>query len=686
MTRLPLPSSTKKPKDTERDAEAQFEFSSREVKPAALLLQDLLRAHSIFLLHHDSSLSSLFLRIKRTKFTSTLSRYWDLYLSTWNVLMHGNPVRDVFGGARIAASGELGIGVGEEERGSGEREVLEGLNGRIDGLVDLVVSKFGDCDPEDIDKAGENKKQHQALSQEQWLGTGREPGAEDGAIFLGVGALSRKSVRDITYWMEDMYRWGENAYGVVESPKSLRLASTALKTGSRRKSNPPAMPIPPSLFDRNRGSKPSGNTPSQGTAGAGRGARAEGEEEAGGLEKYMDYLKLGYGKYWSLGGESASRETSPARVDDSTPVRSSSESRTSKGDDTAGRFLIGLTSTVQDDWIEDPKERRYLVQHEDLNARTIVRTLSVELEKPVSDRPEQMFTRVFGSHDNDISSQGRPSRRGSFDSQDRNKTERLRVVVYVAKPFVFTFLFEVRTESLAFEGLYRSLHHQLAPLRKPLARTATYRPDRPDAGQSTAAIYDLVWDPKALTVHSTIPNIPDPSDLFNIHEQPFWSRVEALNTHMQILNLWKATRPSITELERTCKTSRGWWIVWSRILKRKGDDSSSSLTVTEPERWGSMMGESSSKSSSSQNPAAESDETLPSSMSRMSETLRGSEDEVSNEIFLIRKASDHAAHGRSVSLAGTPSGAGWADGASRLAQGIGVDTRKYIEGLLSHNR
>ena len=119
------------------------EYSSREVKPAALLLRDLVRAHSIFLLHHTSSLSALFVQTKRSKFLSILGHYWDLFLSSWNVLLHGNPANDLYGGIKIAACGELGVGVGEEERGSGEREVLEGFVGRVDGLVDLVVSKFG---------------------------------------------------------------------------------------------------------------------------------------------------------------------------------------------------------------------------------------------------------------------------------------------------------------------------------------------------------------------------------------------------------------------------------------------------------------------------------------------------------------------------------------------------------------
>ena len=46
--------------------------------------------------------------------------------------MHGNPATSLYGGIKVAACGELGMGVGEEERGSGEREVLEGFVGRIE--------------------------------------------------------------------------------------------------------------------------------------------------------------------------------------------------------------------------------------------------------------------------------------------------------------------------------------------------------------------------------------------------------------------------------------------------------------------------------------------------------------------------------------------------------------------------
>lgn len=660
-----------------------------------MLLQNLLRAHSNFLLHHDSSLSSLFLRIQRTRFISTLGRYWDLFLSTWSVLLSGNPVRDVYGGIKIAASGELGIGVGEEDRGSGEREVLEGLVGRIDGLVDLVVSKFGESEPDDFHKSGENKKdagQHQI--PQPWLGTGKEPGAEDGAIFLGKGALSRKSVRDITQWMEDIFCWGENAYGVLESPKASRRAITASNVEGRRKNSMPTPEVPPSLFAPRRGLRTTGNTPTRRnqSPASQQSAGKEGEEGKG-HDNYMDYLKLGYGKYWSLGGESSSPSSSKS---DSVHRHSEPESpdeRPPKGDDTIGHFLVGHTGQLVEGWVEDPEER-FALEHESDNGRTMVRTLTVELESEATAESESVLTKVLGSQDTELSSFGpQAGRRASFDNQDRNKTERLRVAVYVARPFIFTFLFKVRTESLAFEGMYRSLHHQIGPLRKLLSRSTAYRPDRPDMGKTAAAIYDLVWDPKAITVHSTIPNIPDSADLYNSYDQACWSRIEALNTHMQILNLWKATRAHPSELERTCKTSRGWWIVWNRIMERSTEDAGSSSSTMRPrlsssslqreDSGGDIVGDGSGLA------ATESNTSLPSSAySRISSTVTGPRDEfVSKEIFLVRKASDHAGgHTRSVSLSASASGAGWADGASRLAQGIGVDTRRYIEGLLSLNR
>ena len=647
-----------------------MEYSSREVKPAALLLQDLLRAHATFLLHHDSSLSALFVRIKRTKFANVLGRYWDLFLSTWNVLLHGNPICNIFDGIKIAASGELGVGVGEEDRGSGEREVLEGLVGRVEGLVDLVVSKFGSYDPEAVTSS----------QAEHWLGTGNEPGAEDGAIFLGVGAVSKNSLRNITHWVEDLYSWGENAYGVIDSPTSTRQAKRVKRAKPSSQSKPAAslpggVPVPvPAAGDDQGQNEPQGpdNSTTKNRTPATQTPVPVDDTEAGGIDKYMDYLKLGYGKYWSLGSGGSSDESKST----SQPSQSVKESkapadrRPSMVDDTAGHFLIGLTGEVEEDEYEDLEESRFhdSLDESEYNSRTMLRTVTVELESVGLNRRDSQKVQALGSQETEVAEHDGDHGEipetitASFQSQDSNKTKKLRVVVYVNKPFIFTFLFQLRTDSLAWDGLYRSLHHQLSPLRKPLGNSTAYRPERPDQGATAAQIYDLIWDAKALTLHSTIPNIPDPGTIQN-GEPTAWPRVEALNTHMQILNVYIATRADVLELERTCKTSRGWWVVWSRIIEREQGASTSSHEQDEQ-----------------QSPGLEDEEDD----SNEEETTKSTHQDhtISKEIFLLRKASDHGgSHVRAVSLGG-----GWADGASRLAQGIGVDTRRYIEGLLSLNR
>lgn len=667
LTRLQVAST--KPKDAETSSENNVEYSSREVEPAALVLQDLLRAHAIFLLHHDSSLSALFVRCKRPKFTSIMGRYWDLFLSTWNVLLHGNPIRNVMGGIIVAASGELGFGVGEEDRGSGEREVLEGLVGRVEGLVDVVVSKFGSCDPDDA-----------ASTTAPWLGIGNEPDTDDGAIFLGVGALSRKSVRDITFWMEDLYTWGENAYGVLESPTATRQRTRPKRTPNshtRRSSaaasrtslntsilgrdaepnaKPPSAGIPRALTDP--AERVNSQSPKTGTNG---NVSPNTDESAGGMEKYMDYLKLGYGKYWTIGGESAASQPSglesTAKEDDAKDiVRPVPERRISRSDDSAGYFLIGLMDDVEDDSVEDPVERRFadIAEQEPENSRTMLRTVTVELEKEGRDQPATEFTKILGSHDRELSISRSIRSRGNFDSQDSNKAKKMRVVVYVNKPFILTFIFALRTDSLAFNGLYRSLHHQLAPLRKTLSLSTTYRPDKPDAGSITGEIYNLIWDPKELTVHCTIPNIPDPV-MVQKGDQTVWSRTDALNTHIQLLNIFTSSRLDVTELERTCKTSRGWWIVWSNIVERQSREARSD--------------------SDPQVNTEDDDSRRRGSDSSSDDHSTITQDYVTaKEIFLIRKASDHGGgHVRSASI--SSSGAGWPDGAS-----------KYIEGLLRHNR
>ncbi|RSL92630.1 hypothetical protein CEP52_013706 [Fusarium oligoseptatum] len=660
LTKLPLPPrlATK----NSEPAEERYEYSSREMKPANLLLRDLLRAHSTFLMHHDSSLSALFVRTKRTKFVTVLSRYWDLFLSTWNVAMHGNPARDIFGGINVAASGELGVGVGEEDRGSGEREVLEGLVGRIEGLVDLVVSKFGDYNPDSPPPDAPNG------DPEQWLGTGQEPSSEDGAIFLGTGALSRKSLRDVTQWMEDLYTWGDHTYGVIESPTSVRRAK---RRRASRAIAQQAASTQPASTEAGEPSKAATEAEAEPVASddASKDQPPARETEDGKLDKNGHTPGESSAKEPPDAGTTP-QESKPVQEDTSKSTRPNLAGRTPSYE-AAGHYLIGLKGEIDDEYSDADSHSSDDAGTAEHNSRTVLRTVNVELESEALGRPEATIVRDFEHPASALTqSQVVGNMVPGYDSHDLNKAKKLRVVVYVNRPFMFAFLFNLRTDSLAMDALYRSLHYQLAPLRKPLLASTRYRPERPGAdvgsgssggGNAGNSIYDLIWDPHSLTVHSSIPNIPDTY----IDPKP-WSRPDALNTHLHLLNLYAATRARATALERTEKSSRGWWIVWTRLLDRQEDPSAASTNLSTIHEAGADVVET--------DPDQAADHRDNSSDGSDSQEPRTPE--VAKEIFLIRRASDHVGFRTDASTGG-------GDGAGRLAQGIGVDTRRYVEELLS---
>ncbi|TVY43565.1 Vacuolar fusion protein-like protein [Lachnellula occidentalis] len=708
------------------------EYSSREVKPAILLLGDLLRAHSTFLLHHASSMSALFVRTRRSKFIGILGRYWDTYLATWNVLLHGNPANSLYGGIKIAACGELGVGVGEEERGSGEREVLEGFVGRIDGLVDIIVSRFGDAAEGDVAQTETKKKDAGQQPTNPWLGSGNDPAAEDGAIFLGTGALSRKSLRDVSHWMEDLYRWGLYAYGVVDNPTSNRRAKTrAPKREESAKENEMATVPPMPIVDVVKSHDKSKRKPQ-----LHRGASSHNDTDSDSSKgAFVRYLKLGYGTHWSFGGTTSKVGSQPESPGSQTETRtgrsptpaidSTLNKRARKASpggqptisnasppksDSSGHYLIGLMGAIEDehDDKEESTEDYPVDSPEGENSRLVLRTLTLESEREEDARAKGEISIDLGSTGNEnvsskhTSSEHTATSSTSFETQDRNKAKKLRVVVYVYKPFIFVLLFELRADALAFPGLYRSFHHQLGPLIKPLLNSTTFRPSKPNMtvtatnNKAEPPIYDLVWDPRRVTINSTIPNIPDP-----LHVQssspvsPPWSRMEALNTHMQILNTYTSTTKERIEMERTCKTSRGWWVVWTRIPEPPQEHARFSGPVKDP----GIITEDSTASSIYRDTGA--------GRSRGQSTFAASslvsgpahpyldiasslEDHLpkDKEIFLIRRASDHPSQSgsRFVSGSSTAGESGWGSGPARLAQGIGVDTKSYIEGLLNLNR
>jgi hypothetical protein len=360
LTQLPASTATKGVYTTE--------YSSREVSPPALLIQQLVRAHRVFTLHHGWPLHQLFEKHGRTKFCSIMTTYWSRFCQTWDVLLHGSPAVDMFNGLKLAAGGELGMGVGEEEWGSSERDVLEDFARRTEGLVDVIVSRFGEASPLQQPKAKAKAKANanasfskvrfDALAEnenEPWIGCRGNVAARDGVVFSGVGGLSRASLRDVAHWTETIYHYGDHAYGIRDNPTADRRkrrrrnpngptpTATATATHTCQPDAAPAKPadqdkshphdsgtgepprIPPPIVKAvesslDKASKAVDNA--EGSSGPEPAPAAKQETgnmlaSLGDTETWVKYMTLGYGTAW--GGRKQIAEE-PTTAPDSAPA------------------------------------------------------------------------------------------------------------------------------------------------------------------------------------------------------------------------------------------------------------------------------------------------------------------------------------------------------------------------------
>lgn len=332
--------------------------------PPQLFIQQLRRAHSIFLLLHDFSLGDLYSRVGRASFCLFLERFWEKYAWNWELLLTGNPIVEIYNGIKLAAGGELGIGVGEEEWGSGEREVLEDFVSRTDGLVDLVVSRFG----EPSEQAGDSPSSPKATGEAQWLGLDTDPRPADGIIFSGLGAVSRPSLSHISHWMEWIYRYGDAAYGIGREPNSLRRRKPRKHRGRQLDTEAGAQPSTP-----DRGHTPGiprplvmaapqaapqvqqkdSQEPGNGSQSPSGGQKVE--QSGFGTETVMKYLTLGYGSSWGFSNKSPSPSPaggSPPATSASTPGKKPSDTAQAPGsqpggqqsgtqNNRLGRFILG---------------------------------------------------------------------------------------------------------------------------------------------------------------------------------------------------------------------------------------------------------------------------------------------------------------------------------------------------------
>ncbi|KAF2740647.1 hypothetical protein EJ04DRAFT_454895 [Polyplosphaeria fusca] len=701
LTKLPVASTSRNGSATSANNAPAVDYSSREVSPPMLLIQQLIRAHAIFLLHHGGSLDDLFRRLRRQQFCNTLERYWNQYASRWDVMLHGSPAVDVYNGMKLAAGGELGIGVGEEEWGSGEREVLEDFVRKTNGLVDLVVSRYGEASPQQTSNTSKSKMPVDASSQEPWLGHGSPLRSSDGVLFSGTGALSRKSLRDISIWVESIYRYGDHAYGVQNNPTSDRrkrrrknaendasghasAEANILQGRSEIQSTPDFQPrIPPPIVTAVESSL---DKASKAVDADLSGTTNEPQPFMASLadtETWMKYLTLGYGTSWggkgleSIGQERPADEPQnhseripspepPMRFVEPEPTvdRIEEKIRTQVQSENSGYFIIGLKGDMQNEDIDDENTA------DDWNNRTMLRTLHVEVMKGNAPETPQTESEQFDF-----------GKEIKWTDTSKHVLTRLRPVVYVHRPFIYTFLFKQRTDALNIAPFYRNLHIYFSPLHRPMSNSSA--PDRvaariaaassPTTTVSTSVnsapnmhpIYDIVYDPRTLTVHSTIPNIPDPGSLSaeGLGNSSFplrWSRVEALNVHSQILSTVASTRRNLNVIDETCKTNRGWWLVWMRLPPSQSeplkDDQASTVEYDSADLCEAFLVRRARE---------------PTSTSTQSQGNR-----FGSGMWRLGGQTTEQKMGGAT--------AGW--GPKGLAEGIGVDARRYAEGLLSLNR
>jgi hypothetical protein len=770
---------TRLPQSTRPDTHPHIEYSTREVAPAQLLLQQLLRAHSLFLLHHAAKLEELYHRVGRSIFTSLLERYWTSFARDWDVMLHGNPVADIYNGIKLAAGGELGIGVGEEEWGSGEREVLEDFVTRTDGLMDLIVSRFGDAPTLNGVESPAKASEGESSKLPPWLGTDADPRSTDGVIFSGTGAISRRSLATVSQWMEAIFKSEEGTYGVgenpnnrhrhkrrkmgfkkssTEDPSALRLAEGRFndkgelssdpdlrREAMKRNAAPPG--IPPSLVPILGNASDNAVSNVNGDTNSAFGARttASATDQDSSLfdaEKMMGYLKLGYGSSWTLSAkglpgnkvmernpqsdepnnmqdgtssdkhDSTQPGLSPLQEVDPAPEVSDTDDSPfiQRLEQSIGKFIIGLAGDLENTEFGDDGQGETEGDQEQTPQRLFLRILTVEMtQSRMGRRRHSKASEFSGVGSASTYSQGDEPPTSASASVDGARSiinhQKVQVAVYVHQPFIFVFLFQLHTPSLTMPSFYRSIHHRLGPLQKPLlastdpgkvalrmadamgesSSTTTTTTTTGGAKQRTAGqtIYDIIYDPIRLTVRTSIPNIPIPGSLAaeglgtitsgltisgswytlgipigstrstssrNISSlvKSDWTRVEALNIHTQMLSTWIATR-NAAEVERTVKTGKGWWILWMQI---------SDTSYNQPKK----------------------------------------------EAFLVRKASDHKVSVGS-SIARNTSGkwllreqirdsSGSSLGSTKdqittsagVSEGVGVDAGRWVEGLLHLSR
>lgn len=502
---------SKDAKDTSRSSPA-VEYSSREVSPPALLVQQLVRAHGIFTLHHGWPLEQLFQKHGRDKFCNILATYWARFCPNWDVLLHASPAVDMFNALKLAAGGELGMGVGEEDWGSSERDVLEDFARRTEGLVDVVVSRFGEASPAQDKKGKQEQRPRDDAPAEPWIGSGAHVAATDGVVFSGVGGLSRASLRDVAHWTESIYHYGDHAYGVRDNPTADRRRRRRRDPNApRRKPQPPekapphdsgtgeAPRIPPPIVRAVESSLDNASKAVDQGKSAQNKDREPAQQEGtvlaslGDTETWIKYMTLGYGTAWGNKKQTDSTDAPTPQSTDS-PAQQPTEPqpepspamryvepapdvdlleekrRAQVRAENDGYFLIGLKGDMVEADMDDENDEG------NWNARIPLRTVYVH----------QVKTNKTSSLSESDGTPSEETHAPSWNAGVKLEKSRLRPVVYVVCPQTpLSFQPQVLSNTRSTVPSYTPSSSHTARLPSP-SRPST-APSTPSSPRSTAA-------------------------------------------------------------------------------------------------------------------------------------------------------------------------------------------------------
>ena len=598
---------------------------------------------------------------------------------------------------RLAAGGELGVGVGEEEWGSGEREVLEDFARRTEGVVDLLVARFGD--PPTGSEEGREA--------EPWMGVGRAPRAADGVVFSGVGAVSRASMRDLAGWLQDVYCYGEAAYGIRESPTSERkrrkqkadveqpkAAPKAARSPSATHDPPPGIPRPilvaadaalddaTAKLDKKKAAEPA------------RSKSPAPKEQ----ETWKKLLTFGYGTAW---GPSEAGEAAPSEADALAAPRVAQHIAFENG----GHFVVGVRGDPEDESDELVSDDEAEGGAAGPGRRVRVRTVHVTEHAdpppdparpadPVARPPADAARRRRWRRSSTPASS--PSPEPATAAAGGRTTRRLRLVLYARRPFLLALLLTTSPTPAALvrPRFYRDLHTFLSALAPLVARRSGAEVGArrllqarqgappggggeegrgrsrgwPTAGPAAArereGVWDVAHDARTLCTRTTMPGIPAPGEDGAAGPgaggggaggglEP--GRRRRACTRRRWRRWWAS---GSGEAERSVKTGRGWWVVWARMdgddghdVRDEGDHGHGDDATTEGEREREVPGE----------------------------ERTGLRRRVGREILLVRRSGEAEQRGKGRVVSGWGSGGHKLEGAK---MGIGFDARRYMEGMV----